>query len=104
MTMDFIKLDIEGTELDALLGAGKMPSHFRPTIVAETKFGWELRRNPSTAPPQAMKVVHFTEIPSWLRRRLSGAARAGSRPAQPIARRVLGTFQNCNSFGESTIG
>lgn len=38
--LDFIKLDIEGSELDALLGARRMLSHFHPTIVAETKFGW----------------------------------------------------------------
>ena len=38
--IDFIKLDIEGSELDALLGARRMLSHFRPTIVAETKCGW----------------------------------------------------------------
>ena len=38
--VDFIKLDIEGSELDALLGARRMLSHFHPTIVAEAKFGW----------------------------------------------------------------
>ena len=38
--VDFIKLDIEGSELDALLGARRMLSQFHPTIVAETKFGW----------------------------------------------------------------
>jgi FkbM family methyltransferase len=38
--VDFIKLDIEGSELDALLGGRQMIGHFRPTIVAETKFGW----------------------------------------------------------------
>ena len=38
--IDFIKLDIEGSELDALLGAKQMLSHFHPTIVAETKSGW----------------------------------------------------------------
>jgi FkbM family methyltransferase len=36
----FIKLDIEGTGLDALLGARQTLSHFHPTIVAETKCGW----------------------------------------------------------------
>jgi TonB family protein len=39
-----------------------------------------------------MNVVHIAEIPSWLRRRLSGAARAGSRPAHAIARGVLRMF------------
>jgi FkbM family methyltransferase len=38
--LDFIKMDIEGSELDALLGARRMLSQFHPTIVAETKFGW----------------------------------------------------------------
>ena len=38
--IDFIKLDIEGSELDALLGARQALSHFHPTIVAETKGGW----------------------------------------------------------------
>jgi FkbM family methyltransferase len=38
--LDFIKLDIEGSELDALLGGRQMLRHFHPTIVAETKFGW----------------------------------------------------------------
>jgi FkbM family methyltransferase len=38
--VDFIKLDIEGSELDALLGAKQMLCHFHPTIVAETKCGW----------------------------------------------------------------
>jgi FkbM family methyltransferase len=38
--VDFIKLDIEGSELDALLGGRQMLNHFHPTIVAETKFGW----------------------------------------------------------------
>ena len=38
--IDFIKLDIEGSELDALLSARQMLSHFHPTIVAETKCGW----------------------------------------------------------------
>jgi len=38
--IDFIKLDIEGSELDALLGAKQMLCHFHPTIVAETKCGW----------------------------------------------------------------
>jgi FkbM family methyltransferase len=38
--LDFIKLDIEGSELDALLGGRRMLSDFHPTIVAETKFGW----------------------------------------------------------------
>ena len=38
--IDFIKLDIEGSELDALLSARRTLSHFRPTIVAEAKFGW----------------------------------------------------------------
>jgi FkbM family methyltransferase len=38
--LDFIKLDIEGSELDALLGARRMLSYFHPTILAETKFGW----------------------------------------------------------------
>ena len=38
--VDFIKLDIEGSELDAPLGGRRMLNHFHPTIVAETKFGW----------------------------------------------------------------
>lgn len=38
--LDFIKMDIEGSELDALLGAQRTLNQFRPTIVAETKFGW----------------------------------------------------------------
>jgi FkbM family methyltransferase len=38
--IDFIKLDIEGSELDALLGAHRALAHFHPTIVAETKCGW----------------------------------------------------------------
>jgi FkbM family methyltransferase len=38
--IDFIKLDIEGSELNALLGARQTLSHFHPTIVAETKSGW----------------------------------------------------------------
>jgi len=38
--LDFIKLDIEGSELDGLLGARRVLSQFHPTIVAETKFGW----------------------------------------------------------------
>ena len=38
--VDFIKLDIEGSELDALLGGRRMLSLFHPAIVAETKFGW----------------------------------------------------------------
>ena len=38
--IDFIKLDIEGSELDALLGAQQTLCHFHPTIVAETKCGW----------------------------------------------------------------
>jgi hypothetical protein len=38
--LDFIKMDIEGSELDALLGARRMLSQFHPTIVAETKFDW----------------------------------------------------------------
>ncbi len=38
--IDFIKLDIEGSELDALLGARRTLTRFHPTIVAETKCGW----------------------------------------------------------------
>jgi len=38
--IDFIKLDIEGFELEALLGAEVMLRRFRPTIVAETKADW----------------------------------------------------------------
>jgi FkbM family methyltransferase len=38
--IDFMKLDIEGSELDALLGARQMLCRFHPTIVAETKCGW----------------------------------------------------------------
>jgi FkbM family methyltransferase len=38
--VDFTKLDIEGSELDALLGGRRMLSLFHPAIVAETKFGW----------------------------------------------------------------
>jgi hypothetical protein len=38
--LDFIKIDIEGTELDALLGARQALFHFHPTIGAETKGGW----------------------------------------------------------------
>jgi FkbM family methyltransferase len=38
--IDFMKLDIEGSELDALLGAQQALCHFHPTIVAETKSGW----------------------------------------------------------------
>jgi|SRR6516164_219370 len=38
--VDFIKLDIEGSELDALLSARQMLCRFHPTIVAETKGGW----------------------------------------------------------------
>jgi FkbM family methyltransferase len=38
--IDFIKLDIEGSELDALRGARQTLDRFRPTIVAETKCGW----------------------------------------------------------------
>jgi FkbM family methyltransferase len=38
--IDFIKLDIEGSELDALRGAQQTLCHFHPTIVAETKCGW----------------------------------------------------------------
>ena len=38
--VDFIKLDIEGGELNALLGAQRMLGHFHPTIVAETRSGW----------------------------------------------------------------
>ena len=33
--IDFIKLDIEGSELDALLGARHMLHHFHPAVVAE---------------------------------------------------------------------
>jgi FkbM family methyltransferase len=49
--IDFIKLDIEGSELDALLGARQMLCRFHPTIVAETKGGWhrdEIRQLLST--------------------------------------------------------
>jgi hypothetical protein len=38
--VDFIKLDIEGGELDALLGAPRMLSEFHPIIVAETRSNW----------------------------------------------------------------
>jgi FkbM family methyltransferase len=38
--IDFIKLDIEGSEFDALLSARQALSRFHPTIVAETKGGW----------------------------------------------------------------
>lgn len=38
--IDFMKLDIEGSELDALLGARQTLSQFHPTVVAETKCGW----------------------------------------------------------------
>jgi hypothetical protein len=38
--VDFIKMDIEGSELDALIGARRILNQFHPTIVAETKFGW----------------------------------------------------------------
>jgi FkbM family methyltransferase len=38
--IDFIKLDIEGSELDALLSARRTLFDFHPTIVAETKLGW----------------------------------------------------------------
>ena len=38
--IDFMKLDIEGSELDALLGAQQTLCHFHPTLVAETKCGW----------------------------------------------------------------
>ena len=38
--IDFIKLDFEGSELDALLGAQQMLCRFHLTIVAETKGGW----------------------------------------------------------------
>jgi FkbM family methyltransferase len=38
--IDFIKLDIEGSELDALESARRILSDFHPAIVAETKLGW----------------------------------------------------------------
>jgi FkbM family methyltransferase len=38
--IDFIKLDIEGSELDALLSGRRALSQFHPIIVAETKLGW----------------------------------------------------------------
>ena len=38
--VDFMKLDIEGSELDALLGAQLTLRRFHPTVVAETKCGW----------------------------------------------------------------
>ena len=72
--LDFIRLDIEGSELDALLGARRMLCHFHPTIVAETKFGWNHDEILNCWTPQAINVVHFTEIPYWVCRGLNGLA------------------------------
>ena len=90
--MDFIKLDIEGSELDALLGAGECQAIFIRRLWPRLNSAGTGTKSINCSAPRVMNVVHITEIPSWLRWRLSGAARAGSRSAYAIAQGVLGAF------------
>ena len=92
MAMDFIKLDIEGSQLDALLGAGKCQAICIRRLWPRLNSAGTTTKSINCSAPRAMNVVHFTEIPSWLRRRLSGTALAGSRPACAIAQGVFRMF------------
>jgi FkbM family methyltransferase len=59
--VDFMKLDIEGSVVDALLGARELIGRFLPSLIAETKEGWHYDEICEMLIPKGYKCRSFQD-------------------------------------------
>lgn len=61
-SLGFLKLDIEGSEVDALEGARKTLRHCKPVVLFENKNLWRRFNHPKDAPQQLLKHLGFRQV------------------------------------------
>lgn len=61
-TLGFLKLDIEGSEVFALMGARATLLRCKPIVLFENKFLWNQYKLPRDAPQQFLKRLHYRHL------------------------------------------
>jgi FkbM family methyltransferase len=61
-TLGFLKLDIEGSEVFALMGARATLLRCRPIVLFENKYLWKQYKLPRDAPQQFLKRLHYRHL------------------------------------------